>query len=88
MSYSVAKDYLAYKIRCNCISPARVHTPFVDGFLAKNYPGREKEVFDQLSRRQPVGRMGDPGEIAALVVFCAQMSVVHHGVDYPSTVDF
>ncbi|HEX6426954.1 MAG TPA: SDR family NAD(P)-dependent oxidoreductase, partial [Niastella sp.] len=41
MTLSVAKDYLKYNIRCNCISPARVHTPFVDGFLSKNYPGKE-----------------------------------------------
>jgi NAD(P)-dependent dehydrogenase (short-subunit alcohol dehydrogenase family) len=49
MTYSVAKDYLAHKIRCNCISPARVHTPFVDGYLRKNYPGREQEMFQSLS---------------------------------------
>src|SRR5882724_6415979 len=84
MSYSVAKDYLAYKIRCNCISPARVHTPFVDGFLAKNYPGREKEVFDQLSRRQPVGRMADPAEVAALVLYlCSDEASFITGSDYP-----
>jgi len=40
MTYSVAKDYLPHRIRCNCISPARVHTPFVDGFLRRNYPGK------------------------------------------------
>jgi NAD(P)-dependent dehydrogenase (short-subunit alcohol dehydrogenase family) len=84
MSYSVAKDYLPYKIRCNCISPARVHTPFVDGFLAKNYPGREKEVFEELSRKQPVGRMGDPDEIAALALFlCSDEASFITGVDYP-----
>jgi 2-keto-3-deoxy-L-fuconate dehydrogenase len=46
MTYSVAKDYLAHNIRCNCISPARVHTPFVDGFLHRNYPGKEQEMFE------------------------------------------
>ena len=48
MTYSVARDYVGHKIRCNAISPGRVHTPFVDGFLAKNYPGREREMFDEL----------------------------------------
>ena len=69
MTYSVAKDYLEYKIRCNCISPARVHTPFVDGFLHQNYPGREPEVYDILARSQPVGRMAQPREIASLALF-------------------
>jgi 2-keto-3-deoxy-L-fuconate dehydrogenase len=69
MTLSVARDYLADNIRCNSISPARVHTPFVDGFLSKNYPGREQEVFEQLSKSQPIGRMGTPGEIASLALY-------------------
>ncbi len=60
MTLSVAKDYLAANIRCNSISPARVHTPFVDGFIAKNYAGKEAEMFDKLSKSQPIGRMGTP----------------------------
>jgi len=84
MTYSVAKDYLPHKIRCNCISPARVHTPFVDGFLKKNYPGREKEMFDQLSRTQPIGRMGEPEEVASLALFlCSNEASFITGVDYP-----
>jgi len=69
MTLSVAKDYLNENIRCNCISPARVHTPFVDGFLQKNYPGKEQEMFDKLSKTQPIGRMGNPEEIASLVLY-------------------
>ncbi|MEO8335062.1 MAG: SDR family oxidoreductase [bacterium] len=69
MTYSVATDYVKHGIRCNAISPARVHTPFVDGFLAKNYPGNEKEMFEKLSRTQPIGRMGQPAEIAELAAF-------------------
>ena len=61
MTLSVAKDYIAHGIRCNCISPARVHTPFVDGFVAKNYPGQEAEKMKSLSESQPIGRMGTPG---------------------------
>jgi 2-keto-3-deoxy-L-fuconate dehydrogenase len=84
MTYSVAKDYLADKIRCNCISPARVHTPFVDGFLKKNYPGREKEMFDLLSQTQPIGRMGEPEEVASLALFlCSDEASFITGVDYP-----
>lgn len=71
MTMQVAKDYIADNIRCNSISPARVHTPFVDGFIEKNYPGKEKEMFDKLSKTQPIGRMAKSEEVAALAVYLA-----------------
>ncbi|WP_414696768.1 SDR family NAD(P)-dependent oxidoreductase [Paraflavisolibacter sp. H34] len=84
MTLSVARDYIAEGIRCNCISPARVHTPFVDGFLKKNYPGREDEMFVQLSRTQPIGRMAKPEEIAHLVLYlCSDEASFITGCDYP-----
>jgi 2-keto-3-deoxy-L-fuconate dehydrogenase len=84
MTYSVAKDYLAHNIRCNCISPARVHTPFVDGYLRRNYPGKEKEMFDKLAKSQPIGRMGQPEEIAALALYlCSDEASFITGSDYP-----
>jgi 2-keto-3-deoxy-L-fuconate dehydrogenase len=84
MTLSVARDYIHRKIRCNCISPARVHTPFVDGFLARNYPGREAEVFDQLAKTQPIGRMGTPGEMAELALFlCSDAASFITGTNYP-----
>lgn len=84
MTYSVAKDYLVNNIRCNSISPARVHTPFVDGFLHQNYPGREQQIFGELSQAQPVGRMGQPDEVAALALFlCSDEASFITGVDYP-----
>lgn len=69
MTLSVARDFVGRGIRCNCVCPARVHTPFVDGFIAKNYLGKEAEMFAKLSAAQPIGRMGEPAEIAALVAF-------------------
>ena len=84
MTYSVARDYIAYNIRCNCISPARVHTPFVDGYLRKNYPGREQEMYDKLAKTQPIGRMGEPEEVASLALFlCSDAAGFITGVDYP-----
>lgn len=84
MTLSVAKDYMAENIRCNSISPARVHTPFVDGFISKNYPGKEAEMFDKLSKSQPIGRMGKPDEIAALALFlCSDEAGFITGCDYP-----
>ncbi len=84
MTYSVAKDYLAHNIRCNCISPARVHTPFVDGFLRRNYPGKEQEMFEKLEKSQPIGRMAQPEEIAALALYlCSDEASFITGSDYP-----
>jgi NAD(P)-dependent dehydrogenase (short-subunit alcohol dehydrogenase family) len=84
MTLSVAKDYLKDNIRCNCISPARVHTPFVDGFLAKNYPGREAEMFEKLSKTQPIGRMAEPKEVGALALYlCSDEAAFITGCDYP-----
>jgi 2-keto-3-deoxy-L-fuconate dehydrogenase len=84
MTLSVAKDFLQYNIRCNSISPGRVHTPFVDGFLAKNYPGKEAEMFDKLSKTQPIGRMGKPEEIAHLALYlCSDEASFITGCDYP-----
>ena len=84
MTYSVAKDYLSDHIRCNCISPARVHTPFVDGFISKNYPGKEKEMFEKLSKTQPIGRMGTPEEVANLALYLASDAALFiTGTNFP-----
>lgn len=84
MTNSVARDYVVHNIRCNSISPARVHTPLVDGYLHQNYPGREKEMFDKLSQAQPIGRMAQPGEVAALALFlCSDEAAYITGSDYP-----
>jgi 2-keto-3-deoxy-L-fuconate dehydrogenase len=84
MTLSVARDYIDDKIRCNSISPARVHTPFVDGFIAKNYPGQEEEIFEKLSKSQPIGRMGKPEEVASLALYlCSDEAGFVTGCDYP-----
>lgn len=84
MTLSTARDFMAAGIRCNCISPARVHTPFVDGFIAKNYPGKEAEMFEKLSKSQPIGRMGQVDEIAALALYlCSDEATFITGNDYP-----
>jgi NAD(P)-dependent dehydrogenase (short-subunit alcohol dehydrogenase family) len=69
MTMSVARDFVDKKIRCNCVCPARIHTPFVDGYLEKNYPDTKAEMFEKLAAWQPIGRMGTPAEVAALVAF-------------------
>jgi NAD(P)-dependent dehydrogenase (short-subunit alcohol dehydrogenase family) len=84
MTLSVARDYVKQGVRCNCISPGRVHTPFVDGYLARNYPGREAEMFAKLAATQPMGRMGAPEEVAFLARFLASDEAAFiTGSDYP-----
>jgi NAD(P)-dependent dehydrogenase (short-subunit alcohol dehydrogenase family) len=84
MTLSVAKDFLDKNIRCNCISPARVHTPFVDGYLKQNYPGREAEMLAELAKTQPIGRMARPEEVAGLAVYlCSDLASFLTGADVP-----
>jgi len=84
MTYSVARDYVSAGVRCVSISPARIHTPFVDGYLAQHYPGREAEMFATLSATQPIGRMGTPREVADLALYLASDEAgFATGTDYP-----
>ena len=84
MTYSIAQDYMKQNVRCNAICPGRIHTPFVDGFIKKNYPDRVDEMFDKLSKTQPIGRMGTPEEVAAAAVFlCSDEASFITGCAYP-----
>lgn len=84
MTRSIAVDYVKQNIRCNCVAPARVHTPFVDGYLKNTYPGREAEMFEELSAYQPIGRMGRPDEVAALALYlCSDEASFITGQCYP-----
>lgn len=84
MTNSIAKDYINDNIRCNSIGPGRVHTPFVDNYIKQNHPGEEAEMFDKLSKTQPIGRMGKPEEIANLALFlCSDEAGFITGSFYP-----
>ena len=84
MTYSVACDYVDAGIRCNAIAPGRVHTPFVDDYLATHYPGRESEMYERLSKTQPIGRMGTPDEIAGLALYlCSNEAAFITGAIFP-----
>ena len=84
MTNAIAKDYLSYGIRCNSVSPARVHTPFVDDYLEKNYLGKEKEMYERLSKTQPIGRMAEPQEVADMVLYlCSDEASFITGTDFP-----
>ncbi len=84
MTKSVAIDYMKQNVRCNCICPARIHTPFIDGYVSKTYPGREEEILRELSAYQPMGRMGTPDEVASLALYlCSDEASFVTGQAYP-----
>jgi len=84
MTMSIAVDYVKRGIRCNCICPARVQTPFVDGYLRQHYPGREDEMRRTLEAYQPIGRMCTPEEVAALALYlCSDEAAFVTGQAYP-----
>src|SRR5262249_11895553 len=66
---SLALDHAREGIRCNCICPARVETPFVAARL-KEYPDPQK-AYQEMAATQAVGRMGRPEEIAAAALYLA-----------------
>ena len=84
MTMSIAIDYVKQHIRCNCICPARIHTPFVDAYVARHYAGREQEILGQLSAYHPIGRMGTPEEVAYLALYlCSDEAAFVTGQAYP-----
>jgi 2-keto-3-deoxy-L-fuconate dehydrogenase len=84
MTMSIAVDYVKQNIRCNCICPARIHTPFVDRYVARHYAGREAETLRALAAYQPIGRMGTPEEVASLALYlCSDEASFVTGQAYP-----
>ncbi len=71
MTQSTAMDFVDQGIRCNCICPGTVESPFVEGYLQKYHAGEIEETRAQLHARQPIGRMGRPDEIAPLALYLA-----------------
>jgi NAD(P)-dependent dehydrogenase (short-subunit alcohol dehydrogenase family) len=66
MTRQIAVDY-PKQLRCNCIAPGTVQTPFVEGYLDKYHSHEKEKVREELRERQPIGRLGTPEDIAGLV---------------------
>lgn len=69
LTMSVAKDFVSNGIRCNAIAPATVDTPSLHDRI-NMAPDPEQALKDFLAR-QPMGRIGNPEEIAMLAVWLA-----------------
>jgi len=68
LTRELAVDY-PREIRVNCIAPATIETPFVEGYLEKNFKHEKEKVRAELHARQPLGRMGRPDEVAWLALY-------------------
>ena len=71
MTRALAIDYARDGIRANAICPGTVDTPMIRGYLREYFGGDIEGALAQLHDRQPVGRMGEAREIAALAVYLA-----------------
>lgn len=70
LTRSIAADYVARGVRCNAICPGTVKTPSLVARV-RALGGDEEAAWRGFTDRQPMGRLGEPREIAALAVYLA-----------------
>lgn len=70
LTKAIASDYVARGIRCNAICPGTVRTPSLAGRVA-SLGGDTDAAWQRFIDRQPMGRLGEAQEIAALAVYLA-----------------
>ena len=64
-------DYAADGVRVNCVCPGTIETPLVRRQRVGRTPQQEREAAERVKLRFPLGRIGEPAEVAALVAFLA-----------------
>jgi 3-oxoacyl-[acyl-carrier protein] reductase len=62
---SLAVEYAPYKIRCNCVCPGTVRSPFLQPYL------EDEKARKVMSATQPLGRIGEPEDVAHSVLYLA-----------------
>lgn len=82
LTRSVALDYADKGIRINAVCPGMVNTPMA-AFVTKNY---DPEIVSRMVAQEPIGRFGEPEEIAAAVVWLCSPAASFM-VGHPMTVD-
>jgi NAD(P)-dependent dehydrogenase (short-subunit alcohol dehydrogenase family) len=70
MTRQLAVEY-PKSLRVNAICPGTVETPFVEGYLEKFHKDTKEQTRAELRARQPIGRLGQPHEIASMVRYLA-----------------
>ncbi|PKQ29652.1 MAG: short chain dehydrogenase [Actinobacteria bacterium HGW-Actinobacteria-10] len=79
LTKTIALDYAKENIRCNAVCPGVIHTPMVDRFS-----GGTQEGLDAMAAMEPVGRLGQPSEIADAVVYlCSDQASFVTGIAMP-----
>jgi NAD(P)-dependent dehydrogenase (short-subunit alcohol dehydrogenase family) len=66
MTRQLAVEY-PKELRVNAICPGTVETPFVEGYLDKYHAHEKEKIREELRARQPMGRLGQPEEVASMV---------------------
>ncbi len=83
LTRQIAVDY-PKEIRCNCIAPGTVQTPFVEGYLEKYHAHEKDKIREQLVDRQPIGRLGTPEDVASMVRYlCSDEAAFINGAVLP-----
>ena len=65
LTRNMALDYAGYRIRVNCVCPGFTRTPLIQALLA------DPEKAARLTKLHPLGRLGEPEDIASAVLFLA-----------------
>jgi len=70
LTKAIAADFVEKGVRCNAVCPGTIRTPSLEQRVAA-LPGDHDANWQAFVQRQPIGRLGDPAEVAALVAYLA-----------------
>lgn len=70
LTRAIALDFAKQNIRVNTVLPGAVHTPMLESSI-KNLDTPRDQIMQSWNEAQPIGRVGTPDEIAAVILFAA-----------------
>lgn len=68
LTKAIAADFVGKGVRCNAVCPGTIHTPSLEQRIAE-LPGEHAANWQAFVQRQPIGRLGEAAEVAALVAY-------------------